>query len=349
MSASASWTRLAFLAHGQNRGEAENRCTLAGQRSIGAFPAPRPDVANARLSAQAAIEDLLGGMPRPGVALVAVDRRGAVAGTLALAGKPGSINAGVVGRHGRCDLYLAGDDALSLRHASVIVDERGAFRLVDLRTGTGIRDSAGRRHDGIASSDEAVVTLGGHVIIARSRRAADPEGPHRSPWAPPLAVGTNVLDTSQPVVGASGTRLPPLGVPRPGGEPLNLAVTITGGVTRTGGALLASDEHRLAVMELADSGAREQWPIGAKALANGILLGRYERCDGHGSRILARRGISRVHALLLAVDNAPYVLDLGSTNGTWVDGTEVKVARLAPGSAFRLGEHGPTITWRAAT
>jgi len=346
-SASASWTRLAFLAHGQNRAEADNRATLAGVRApIGTFPQPRADIAGARVLASTVMEGLLGAMVRPGVALVAVDKRGSVAGTLTLVGKPGSINAGVIGRHGRCDLYLPGDESLSLRHAAVVVDERGGFRLIDLRTGSGLRDAAGRRHDGVASTDEAVVAIGDHVIIARARRMEDPAGPMRSPWMPPLALGTNIAPDPAHPPRASGTNV--LGVPDPARVP-NLAMTITAGVTRTGGALLGGDERREALIELADGGSREMWPVGDRALSNGILLGRYERCDGHGSRILARRGISRVHALVIAVGGAPYVLDLGSTNGTWLDGTtEVRVARLAPGVRFRLGEHGPTISWRAA-
>jgi hypothetical protein len=174
-----------------------------------------------------------------------------------------------------------------------------------------------------------VVCLGDHLVVARARREEELEGPLRSPWAPPLAVGTVVQDKSAP--------------PTP-----NLSMTFTGGLTRTGGGLLASAEPRHGMLELASEGAREVWPVGDRALANGILLGRYERCDGHGSRILARRGISRVHALIIAVDGAPHVLDLGSTNGTWIDGAEIRVARLHAGTTFRLGERGPTITWRGA-
>ena len=323
MAASASWTRLAFLAHGQNRAEADNRATLAGTRRREV-----PDhVAVARVRARPMLEQLLGGMPRAGVALVAVDRGGEVAGTLSLVGKQGAINAAVVGRHGRCDLYLAGDESLSLRHALVVVDERGGFRAIDLRTGGGLRAAGGRRQEGIASTDEAVIGMGEHVVIARARRGEDPAGPMRSPWLPPLALGTGVADTCPPD---------------------RLAITITGGVTRTGGALLGKGESRRALLELADASAREIWPVGDRAMSNGILLGRYERCDGHGSRILARRGISRVHAVILAVDGAPHVIDLGSTNGTWIDGREVRLSPLVPGMMFRLGEHGPTITWKSA-
>jgi hypothetical protein len=352
MSASASWTRMAFLAHGQNRADADNRCTVAGVRApIGQFPPARPDVAAARLSAASMMEDLMGKLTKPGVALVAVDRHGTVAGTLTLASRASGINAGVIGRHGRCDLYLAGDDQLSLRHASIIVDEHGSYRFIDLRTGSGLRDAAGRRHDGVASTEEAVVAIGDHVVVARARRDPDLGGPMRSPWAPPLALGTKIHDDAPPSgPGPHATGSGAIGARNPADDAAaRMAITITGPITRTGGALLGSDESRLAILELADAGSREQWPVGERALSNGILLGRYERCDGHGSRILARRGISRVHAIVLAVDGAPYVLDLGSTNGTWIDGTEIKCARIAPGATIRLGERGPSIIWRAAS
>lgn len=350
MSLSASWTRMAFLAHGQNRADADNRATVAGIRApagIGQFPQPQAklDMVAARHRAAASLDGMVTAMTKPGVALVAVDKRGEVAGTLTLMAKSGGINAGVIGRHGRCDLYLAGDDGLSLRHAAIVVDERGGYRLMDLRTGSGLRDAAGRRQDGIASIDEAAIGMGDHVVVCRARRHEDQDGPLRSPWAPPLALGTNVLDSSQPHPVATGT----LGVAADPGKVPNLSITITGGVTRTGGGLCGQDERRQAMLELADATTREVWPVGDRALANGILFGRYERCDGHGSRILARRGISRVHAVVVAVDGAPHVLDLGSTNGTWLDGKEIKVARLSPGSAFRLGERGPSITFRAAS
>ena len=339
MSVSPSWTRVAFLAQGQNRADAENRATLARPAvSIGEFPRPRPgprDQAAARAKAGSVLDTQLRAMTRPGVSMVAVDRHGEVAGALTLHGKAGTINAGVIGRHGRCDLYLASDESLSLRHATVVVDEHGGFRLLDLRTGSGLRDVAGRRHDGIASAEEAVVCLGDHLLVARARRPEDPAGPMRSPWAPPLAVGTGIVDSSVRIARTA-----------PGDE--NLSMTFTGGLTRTGGGLVAGAEARQGMIELAADGAREVWPVGERALGNGILLGRYERCDGHGSRILARRGISRVHALIIAADGIPHVLDLGSTNGTWIDGAEVRVARLTSGTTFRLGERGPSITWRGA-
>jgi hypothetical protein len=325
MSASASWTRLAFLAHGQNRSDADNRATLAGQIRI--KPPAGDRFAIAKTRAGAVLDGMCAAMTRPGVAIVAVDRNGGVAGTLSLSGKSDTINAAVIGRHGRCDLYLTDDESLSLRHAIVLVDEHGGFRITDLRTGGKMTDAAGRRIDGVASADNALLGLGDHVIVARARRSADDAGPMRSPWLPPMAIGTGVADTTS-------------------GEWVSQGSVVVGGVTRTGNALLTGTESTRAKIELAHAGAREIWPVGRRALTNGILLGRYERCDGHGSAILARRGISRVHALMIEIDRAPFVIDLASTNGTWIRERDVRVSRLEGGVTFRMGEHGPSITWR---
>src|SRR5262245_26535315 len=102
------------------------------------------------------VRKVITGFATAGVAVVAVDCiRQKIAASMCIAAKPGSVNAGIVGRHGQCDLFLEGDPSLSLRHLVVVVeplrdwgDAAGIdlrYRLVDLRTGTAFRDEAGRR------------------------------------------------------------------------------------------------------------------------------------------------------------------------------------------------------------
>jgi pSer/pThr/pTyr-binding forkhead associated (FHA) protein len=48
--------------------------------------------------------------------------------------------------------------------------------------------------------------------------------------------------------------------------------------------------------------------------------------------------ISRVHCrLTVAADGSVEVTDLDSTNGTWVDGQQIKIAFLAEGHILRVG------------
>lgn len=70
--------------------------------------------------------------------------------------------------------------------------------------------------------------------------------------------------------------------------------------------------------------------------------------DGDGPWIVGRSAsarlvldhdtISRRHAQLRRTDDGWEILDLGSTNGTWVNGWRVERAALNPGDVVHLGE-----------
>jgi hypothetical protein len=76
-------------------------------------------------------------------------------------------------------------------------------------------------------------------------------------------------------------------------------------------------------------------------LARGVLLGRLERCDV----IIPDQQVSRVHAVALHIDGTPYLVDAGSSNGTWrSSGDRVKCSRLEDGDVFALGRS--TVEWR---
>ena len=70
----------------------------------------------------------------------------------------------------------------------------------------------------------------------------------------------------------------------------------------------------------------------------GFVIGRdLERCDA----VLAHPTVSRRHARLVVVDNALQVEDLGSTNGTSVDGAVLDTGARQPlhaGARLRIGD-----------
>ena len=48
--------------------------------------------------------------------------------------------------------------------------------------------------------------------------------------------------------------------------------------------------------------------------------------------------VSRLHCRVeVAADGSVEILDLDSTNGTWIDGVQITRARLRPGSVLRVG------------
>jgi hypothetical protein len=72
------------------------------------------------------------------------------------------------------------------------------------------------------------------------------------------------------------------------------------------------------------------WPLSKEA----IVIGRIEGCDV----ILPDAGVSRRHAEIRREGDEWVVIDLGSTNGTEINGKRVNRHRLAPGDRLVLGE-----------
>ena len=69
------------------------------------------------------------------------------------------------------------------------------------------------------------------------------------------------------------------------------------------------------------------------AAAGRLLLGRSPSCQ----LVFADDTVSRRHAELLLVEGRWMLRDLGSSNGTWVNGRRVMEAEVAPGDELQLG------------
>ncbi|HEY6726569.1 MAG TPA: FHA domain-containing protein [Polyangiaceae bacterium] len=68
-------------------------------------------------------------------------------------------------------------------------------------------------------------------------------------------------------------------------------------------------------------------------LGERTILGRAVDCD---IQVLAQ-GVSRQHAAIIVNDEGePYLMDLASKNGTFVDGLPILRVRLEPGMSFRI-------------
>ncbi len=62
------------------------------------------------------------------------------------------------------------------------------------------------------------------------------------------------------------------------------------------------------------------------------LVGRAEICDA----VIDLKSVSKLHCILVKTDGLVLVRDLGSTNGTRVNGTRVRRAALLPGDHFAV-------------
>lgn len=77
------------------------------------------------------------------------------------------------------------------------------------------------------------------------------------------------------------------------------------------------------------------------ALERGVLVGRDGRCDVS----TPLNSVSRVHVVLLRLDDEVHLFDAGSTNGTWRLDAEVKREVLQHGLVLMLGAE-LTLCWR---
>ncbi len=64
-----------------------------------------------------------------------------------------------------------------------------------------------------------------------------------------------------------------------------------------------------------------------------LLFGRHEECDIQ----LHSKKVSRLHCILVQVNEQLFVRDLGSTNGVRINGERVTEGKLSPGDEVHIG------------
>lgn len=66
-----------------------------------------------------------------------------------------------------------------------------------------------------------------------------------------------------------------------------------------------------------------------------VLVGRKEECDLR----LEHKSVSKMHCLIVKTDGMLFLRDLGSTNGTRVNGTRVRRAALLPNDQIAIANY----------
>jgi hypothetical protein len=281
----------------------------------------------------------------PGLAIIAVEERtGRAAGLVRLCARVERHVAAIVGRHDECDLYLTASTQLALRHLAIILDpvtswkagDKGVrFRVLDLRTSDGFTDEEGRTLRGLKCEGPAILRCAGHALfILPLGDPTDWAASAEDAWGClPERVYFDEVDTfpqgSMPKMVALRT-CPgiPISNVQPG-MPVGTGIAAqpkrSSVITRTHGPrdsainMLAESGDLAGTLELIGPSLRETIRIGAQALSDGVLLGRYARCDGAGG-LADDASLSRVHALLIQIDDSLLLIDTASSNGTWENG-----------------------------
>jgi len=260
----------------------------------------------------------------PGVAIVAVDEQtGRPAGIARLTARVGRPVAAIVGRHDQCDLFLDGSERLALRQLAVVLAPvkswvagrpQVQYRVFDLRTGDGMVDEEGKQLRALRAEGPSVLRVAGYTLfmLVLGDPTDWPESADDA-WAIlPERVYFDELDA------APAGSLPKLRIPR---DDTRASVVIrTAGPRDTGMRLRPDDENVAGTLEITGPNRSIRLRVGQDALADGVLLGRYSRCDGTDA--LDDPSLSRVHAMLLHVDEQLVMIDTSSSNGMRIVGEE---------------------------
>lgn len=222
----------------------------------------------------------------------------------------------VFGRDATCDVVVAGKD-VSRRHSEIVQTPKG-YLLVDSSTnGTFINDTRVEGQKLLARAD--VIRIGEESF----RFYADTASP--APPNPPPGPATNAPPAASP---APEERLKDTMHGAPGGPPSPAVPPPpppAGARASGGGGVLANFLVRAGTLK----GQRlvVKTPV--------VNIGRADYND----IVLPDESVSTSHAKLQRREGVWVLVDLDSTNGTFVDGEQVKgEAPLAPGATVRFGD-----------
>lgn len=227
----------------------------------------------------------------------------------------------VLGRAEGVHVPLLGDPNVAPQHA-MIVRQRGTYVLVDQGTplGTGLNGMRVTAPMVLASGD--LIQVGTHNLQfllkggAAKRAAAERMGAVPVAATAPLPAGTGGYAIPAPASGVPTQAFPTAPFPAP-----TMGMTPPGTVTQAA-------PMPLVLVAVAGPLAGTRIPVGAS-----LEVGR----EGSGVTLASDAMASRRHA---RVDPAPgglTVTDLGSTNGTFINGQRVPSGFLRPGDTVRIG------------
>ncbi|HEX2570961.1 MAG TPA: FHA domain-containing protein [Polyangia bacterium] len=262
----------------------------------------------------------------------------------------------IIGRHTQCGLRLDAR-SVSLRHLAVLVTtepgrEQPTVRLWDLNTQQPFRTEDGVANAAVMADGPIYFSLDEYGIWLVPARGIAVPSPDAAPDALPsagwpmsaaevwsLMPERQFLQRQTPAEPATNPAAPANLHP----ATRNMSQTT---ITALGPALsLGAEDDAVpwGEIRLAVGARKERRRVSAERLAQGILIGRYDRCalplDGEAHEL------SRVHMLMVRIGDAVWAIDTASTNGVWRGEDPLVADRLGDNETLDLGTVA-TLTWK---
>lgn len=277
-----------------------------------------------------ALRERLAAHPHPGI--LACVASGEELSSTWIAATEDRVRAAVIGRHSRATLALPRNHATAaLRHLALLVRTDGGrpiARLLDLQTEIGFADPLGRRFEAIRTDGFTFLSAGGAVLMLV------PTGPHHHLDVDPERAWAAVPPRRW-LESRSGRKSVDIPEMRAQTEPRETVVQAEDGPRGCGRQLCRNGEIPVGLASVASGDDETHVLISGRALDEGFLIGRYDRCEVGGPE--ADESLSRVHLLVVREGRRIIAIDTASTNGTYVGDDRVHLMELAERSQLDLG------------
>lgn len=253
-----------------------------------------------------------------------------------LADEPGAFV--VLGRHTRCDLVIRKDETVSLRHLLFRLqsdpgDAEPGLRVLDLRTQMGFSLPDGTRRRSILVRGPVLLKVGPYWVAGLTGEAPSQAEPPTSVYELP----------AHPYREAPNARMP-----RPYERPqLVSRITLMPAAAALGERRPASDGlHDEYALELESATGVARVGVTRDDIERGFFVGRSERCEDPRLRAVLSPAISRVHLLIIRVDDRIIAYDMASTSGTRFSGHGVRAVELSDLGTELVLAHQVRMRWR---
>ena len=279
-----------------------------------------------------------------GVLIMAFDAEGTALAQGWLRASVDKTRVAIIGRHTACGVAVPGADRnVSLRHLAVLVratsHSESRVRVIDLHTSRGFTDERGEVLSSAMAEGPLFLGLDGLRLVVLMTGDAPPTRADDAYASIPARV---LIEERK---GTAGRPHAPAAKVRP--DELSIVEEAEQTLVRSGDGPVAAvadlcgpDEAAMGTLVIRGPRRTVRRTVGAKALARGILVGRYERCAVG----LDTGRLSRVHFLIVRDGNEIIGLDTASTNGSWIGDREVSLCRLEDGTCVNLAQ-ALKLTW----
>jgi tetratricopeptide (TPR) repeat protein len=328
---------------------AGNRGTLPFPSTI-TGPAPRFDFRELFVRHYRHLKAWYQQLSGAGVGVTALSRERLEA-TAWLPAKREGVSTAIIGRHPSCRLHLGADPFVSLRHLVAVVhprkeDEQVRFRLVDLRTSMGFTLEDGRRLEALEAEGPVLVRVGIYAVLLFPTGDGAPAWPE-DPQAGWRMIPERVYSHERPAEhrGWDGREVPN----RRGGEDegsKSTLVRLMAGLRPARRNLVGPGEEARGELVIGSSEGETRVVVGSRALRQGVLFGRHDRCDNRGLPVLGDPRISRVHLLVVEIAGEVHAIDTASKNGLMAGSQLVSGVCLSGRRTVHLSGGLATLEWK---